>query len=410
MKKLLALLLAGTMLLAMAACGNSSAGSSQPPAATPTQDAATPTDPPAEPTDPPAETDAPAEPTDAPAAPTNAPEAPGDDVRDLTAFYNTMFPEAVASGLTLVPMEGDMLEYAYPGLAAMDLKQMVVYGPLMSAVAYEIALVEAPDAATAREVKALLDSRISNMQNDQGNYPAVTEMWQTSAYAEEDGNYLMLVVGENAQEEVNWFHTYIENASIREPAVYDPAGGEDVDNSFGGGEGDDPEAGGGVVPPIFMPGGPGTPGVGGSVAGDPDEEVVPVEPAPEGSADLEGFFDAVSMAHDCNLGWMDDTYLKEHIAGVVSLPAYQRAYYRPAMTGVPQEMLLVQLQNAEDVQTLTDTLNEYVQNMINGGADYPSTMEQWEKNARVVSNGNYVMLVVHGDSDAIVDEFNALFA
>ncbi len=400
MKKLLALLLAGMMILAMAACGNGGAGNSQPPADTPSQDAATPTDPPAEPTD------APAEPTD---APTDTPEDPGDDARDLTAFYNTMFPEAVASGLTLVPMEGDMLEYAYPGLAAMDLKQMVVYGPLMSAVAYEIALVEAPDAATASAVKALLDSRISTMQNDQGNYPAVTEMWQTSAFAEEDGNYLMLVVGENAQEEVNWFHTYIENASIREPAVYDPNSGG-VDDEFGGSEDADPEGGGGVVPPIFVPGGPDNPGVGGEVGGGSDEEVLPCEPAPEGSADLEGFFDSVTMAHDCNLGWMDDLYLKDHIAGVVSLPAYQRAFYAPAMTGVAQEMLLVQLQNAEDVQTLTDTLNEYVQNMINGGADYPSTMEQWEKNARVVSNGNYVMLVVHGDSDAIVDEFNALFA
>ncbi len=394
MKKLLALLLAGAMMFAMAACGNNDAGTSQAPAATPTQEAATPTDPPA------------ADPTDPPAAdPTDTPEAPTDEARDLTAFYGTMFPEAVASGLSLVPLEGDMLEYSYPGLAAMNLKQMLAYAPLMSAVAYEVVLVEAPDAATAKDVKTILDNRVSTMKEEQGNYPAVTEMWQTSAYVEEDGNYLMLVVGENAQEEVNWFHTFLDNASLREPAVFDPSAGEDVDDSFGGGEEDD-----NGVPPIFAPGGPGTPGVGGGVTGDPDEEVSPVEAAPEGSVDLEAFFDSVTMGHDCNLGWMDDLYLKDHIAGVVSLPAYQRAFYCPAMTGVAQEMLLVQLQNAEDVQTLTDTLNEYVQNMINGGADYPSTMEQWEKNARVVSNGNYVMLIVHADSDAIVEEFNALFA
>ena len=39
MKKLLALLLAGMMILAMAACGNGGAGNSQPPADTLSQDA-----------------------------------------------------------------------------------------------------------------------------------------------------------------------------------------------------------------------------------------------------------------------------------------------------------------------------------------------------------------------------------
>ena len=33
----------------------------------------------------------------------------------------------------------------------------------------------------------------------------------------------------------------------------------------------------------------------------------------------------------------------------------------------------------------------------------------WTNSSRVVSNGNYVMMVVHEDCDQIVDEFNALF-
>ena len=44
-----------------------------------------------------------------------------------------------------------------------------------------------------------------------------------------------------------------------------------------------------------------------------------------------------------------------------------------------------------------------------GGAQYPMAMDQWENNSRVVSNGNYVMMIVHENCDDIVSEFNALF-
>ena len=47
--------------------------------------------------------------------------------------------------------------------------------------------------------------------------------------------------------------------------------------------------------------------------------------------------------------------------------------------------------------------------MINGGAWYPEPTRIWTENSRVVSNGNYVMMVVHENCDAIVDAFNALF-
>ncbi|MCI8808382.1 MAG: hypothetical protein HFF21_09675, partial [Oscillospiraceae bacterium] len=44
-----------------------------------------------------------------------------------------------------------------------------------------------------------------------------------------------------------------------------------------------------------------------------------------------------------------------------------------------------------------------------GGAWYPGPTEQWQNNSRVVSNGNYVMMVVHENCDDIVAAFNALF-
>ena len=44
-----------------------------------------------------------------------------------------------------------------------------------------------------------------------------------------------------------------------------------------------------------------------------------------------------------------------------------------------------------------------------GGAWYPDPTEQWKNNSRVVSNGNYVMMVVHENCDDIVSAFNDLF-
>ena len=43
------------------------------------------------------------------------------------------------------------------------------------------------------------------------------------------------------------------------------------------------------------------------------------------------------------------------------------------------------------------------------GAWYPGPTEMWLNSSRIVSNGNYVMLVVNESCDAIVNDFNALF-
>jgi len=44
-----------------------------------------------------------------------------------------------------------------------------------------------------------------------------------------------------------------------------------------------------------------------------------------------------------------------------------------------------------------------------GGAWYPGPTEMWENSSRIVSNGDYVMLIAHEKCDDIVNEFNALF-
>ena len=46
-----------------------------------------------------------------------------------------------------------------------------------------------------------------------------------------------------------------------------------------------------------------------------------------------------------------------------------------------------------------------------GGAWYPESIEGWKNGSRIVSNGNFVMLVaLSTGADDVVASFNALFA
>lgn len=73
------------------------------------------------------------------------------------------------------------------------------------------------------------------------------------------------------------------------------------------------------------------------------------------------------------------------------------------------EFCLVEVTNSSDVDAVKKILQDRVDYMAETGAWYPGPTELWTNSSRVVSNGNYVMMVVHESCDDIVDDFNALF-
>ena len=79
------------------------------------------------------------------------------------------------------------------------------------------------------------------------------------------------------------------------------------------------------------------------------------------------------------------------------------------MTMNSGEIALVEVADSGDVDTVKGVFQDRIDAQVAGGAYYPSAIEAWQNNSRVVSNGSYVMMVVHEDCDAIVNEFNALF-
>jgi len=110
---------------------------------------------------------------------------------NLEEFYQTIFtdPENTPA---MGPMEGEMLDAFYPGLTEVELKQMVAYMPMITAVACEIVMVECADAADVDTVKEIFQTRIDTQVNDHFNYPAVIEAWEKEAQVVSNGNYVAL--------------------------------------------------------------------------------------------------------------------------------------------------------------------------------------------------------------------------
>ena len=95
--------------------------------------------------------------------------------------------------------------------------------------------------------------------------------------------------------------------------------------------------------------------------------------------------------------------------GLSDIATEQCLVYAPMFSLSAAESVLIQVSDAADVDAVKDLLQARVDAQVNGGAFYPMAVEAWENNSRIVSNGNYIMMIVSEDCDAVVSEFNALF-
>ena len=139
MKKLTAMLLALTMVLALAACGE------------------------------------------------KAQEAP-----DLNIVYED-FIASLDEAPMMMDVTDDVVETFYPGLGGVSLKQSVLVTAAISAVAYEIAMVECADSADVETVQGIFQTRIDAQVDGGAMYPATAEAWE-GAEILTSGNVVALIV------------------------------------------------------------------------------------------------------------------------------------------------------------------------------------------------------------------------
>ncbi len=97
--------------------------------------------------------------------PAQKPEA--DKKVDLAAFSESV--TANENWPSLMPTEGEALDSLYPGLSGISTKQKVVYTPMISAAAGELALVEVSNSSDVQKVKDIFQARISYQVGDEKN-------------------------------------------------------------------------------------------------------------------------------------------------------------------------------------------------------------------------------------------------
>ena len=133
------------------------------------------------------------------------------------------------------------------------------------------------------------------------------------------------------------------------------------------------------------------------------------------NVDLTAFADQMMADYEFSHLQLADASLMDSLySGLSGVSTEQCLVYCTMMTMNNGEFVLVQVKDSKDVDTVKGILQARINYMAGdgenpGGAWYPGPTEQWKNNSRVVSNGNYVMMVVHENCDDIVTAFNDLF-
>ena len=150
---------------------------------------------------------------------------------------------------------------------------------------------------------------------------------------------------------------------------------------------------------------------GGSNGGSSTPSTPETPSAPEASqVDLSAFYTTESGKYEFGMATLADAELAANVyPGLFDIATEQCLPYINMMTMNTSEIVLVEVTNSSDVDKVKEILQSRIDAQVEGGAWYPSAIEAWQNNSRIVSNGNYVMMVVHESCDSIVDDFNALF-
>ena len=133
----------------------------------------------------------------------------------------------------------------------------------------------------------------------------------------------------------------------------------------------------------------------------------PADNTSSNSVDLQAFYDDMTSTYEFQaLQAFSGEILDSYYPGMSDVDTKQCLIMGTMMSMNNGEFCLVEVSNSSDVETVKSILQSRVDYMVESGAWYPGPTELWTNSSRVVSNGNYVMMVVHENCDDIVDAFN----
>lgn len=101
--------------------------------------------------------------------------------------------------------------------------------------------------------------------------------------------------------------------------------------------------------------------------------------------------------------------LDAYYPGLSDIKLNQCLDFIPMMTGVPFEIVLIEVADSADVAAVKQILENRIETEKNNHMAYPAITENWVRNSRIVVEGNYIMMAVCETCEDFVDAFKALF-
>lgn len=131
------------------------------------------------------------------------------------------------------------------------------------------------------------------------------------------------------------------------------------------------------------------------------------------NVDLTACFDQMMKDAGFDEFYMTDLegeMLESYYPGLSEIPTKQFLAKAPMMSGVVNEVVLMQCENEDDAAKAVAILQQRVTDQAEGGAWYPESMEAWSR-GQVIQNGTYVAMIASANFQSTwADDFNALFA
>lgn len=127
--------------------------------------------------------------------------------------------------------------------------------------------------------------------------------------------------------------------------------------------------------------------------------------------DLSAFYGTLFQGPNAPMMMLlDDQSMRDMFyPGLSDISCKQSVLSIAAISAVASEVALVEVADAKDVGTVQQIFQNRIDAQVDGGAFYPATVEVWENQSRIVTHGNYIMMIANSDCDSIVSSFNALF-
>lgn len=127
-------------------------------------------------------------------------DAPAKEAPDLNQYFEDFMASLGADNQpAMMDVDAEQVAQIYPGLETYGTKQAVLKMAMISAVAYEFALVELEDAAHAKEVADIFQARIDYQIENGAFYPATLESWEQADIITQ-GNVVALIVAQGEQD------------------------------------------------------------------------------------------------------------------------------------------------------------------------------------------------------------------